>query len=58
MKRLLLLTVFIIVSCANRPPVQNEILFKIDNSEAPAQTEITITIEKNCEGNWNFCKWQ
>ena len=41
--------------CAHRPePEPQEIVFKIENH---TDMEIEIFIYKNCEGNWNFCKW-
>jgi len=38
------------------PPAPSEMVFTIDSEVK--DVEIQIAIEKDCTGNWNFCKWQ
>jgi hypothetical protein len=39
--------------CTVKPKYPTEYSIKIQ-SEIP----VTVTVQKSCEGNWNFCKWQ
>jgi hypothetical protein len=48
MKKLLLLGVILVIGCVHKP--NKEVILNFE-SEIP----ITVTIEKSCEGNWNFC---
>jgi hypothetical protein len=52
---LLSLTALFIMSCVSLPPEPQEIIVRI---EAPAHTEITFTVLKDCKDNWNFCKYK
>lgn len=54
MKRLILfgIILFVLFGCV-KAKTQKEVILKF-KSDIP----IKVTVNKSCEGNWNFCQWE